>query len=153
MFEIGRLCMKIAGRDSKRYCVIVDVLENNYVLVDGGVRRRKVNSLHLTPTKQKIDLKKGASHDEVKKAFEKLGHLVWETKPKQAGPRPRKVKKKKEAPEKNPKKARKAKVSGTEGKPKQAARPKEEKAKPEAAPKEEAKPAPNLAKNPAPKKE
>ena len=35
MMEIGRLCVKLAGRDSNRKCVIIDVVDDNYVFVDG----------------------------------------------------------------------------------------------------------------------
>ncbi len=95
MIEIGRICLKLAGRDAGRECVIVDVLEGNYVLIDGNVRRRKCNILHLEATSQKIDIKKGASHEDVKKEFSKLKMAVWETKPKEKKERPRKIRKKK----------------------------------------------------------
>lgn len=95
MIEVGRIAIKIAGRDSGRKCVIVDILDNNYVLIDGNVRRRKCNILHLEATPKKIELKKGASHEDVKKEFSKLKIAVWETKPKEKKERPRKVRKKK----------------------------------------------------------
>ena len=95
MIEVGRIAIKIAGRDSGRECVIVDILDNNYVLIDGNVRRRKCNIFHLESTSKKIDLKKGASHEDVKKAFSKLKLAVWETKPKEKTERPRKIRKKK----------------------------------------------------------
>jgi len=44
---IGRVCMKIAGRDAGKIGVIVDTLENGFVLIDGAVRRRKCNVMHL----------------------------------------------------------------------------------------------------------
>jgi len=40
MFEIGRLCVKIAGRDARKKAVIVEVLDGNFVMRDGEVRRR-----------------------------------------------------------------------------------------------------------------
>ncbi len=69
MLDIGRVCMKIAGRDAGKTCVIVDTLEGGYVLVDGETRRRKVNPEHLEATPRMIDVSKGASHDDVKNAF------------------------------------------------------------------------------------
>lgn len=108
MFEIGRVCVKTAGRDAKGYCVIVDVLDRNHFLVDGGVRRRKVNSLHLMPLDKKVNLKKGASTADVKKAMDKLGYPMWETKPKKAADRPKRTIKKKELPEIKGKKEKKA---------------------------------------------
>ncbi len=95
MIEIGRICLKLAGRDAGGTCVIVDVLEGNYVLIDGNVRRRKCNIFHLEPTSKKIDIKKGASHEDVKTEFSKLKIDVWETKPKEKKERPRKIRKKK----------------------------------------------------------
>jgi len=95
MIEIGRICVKLAGRDGGRECVIVDILDDKFVLIDGNVRRRKCNVFHLESTSQKIDIKKGASHEEVKKEFVKLKIPVWETKPKEKKERPKKVRKKK----------------------------------------------------------
>lgn len=93
MIEIGRLCIKIAGRDAGLKCIIVDILDDKFVLIDGETRRRKCNILHLEPLKDVIKIKKNASHDEVKKEFEKLGLKVVETKPKPKTQRPRKKRK------------------------------------------------------------
>lgn len=93
MIEVGRLCVKLAGRDSGRTCVVVDVVDERTVLIDGDVRRRNCNLNHLEPLAEKVDLKKGASHADVTKAFEKLNLSSWSTKPKKAGERPRKVRK------------------------------------------------------------
>lgn len=82
--EIGRLCVKLAGRDAGKKCVVVDVLKDNFVLIDGATRRRKCNILHLEPLAQSIQIKKGASHAEVAKEFKKLGIEAFESKPKKA---------------------------------------------------------------------
>lgn len=95
MIEIGRIVIKLAGRDGGREAAIVDILEDNYVLIDGNVRRRKCNILHLEPTSKKIEIKKGASHEDVKKEFSKLKIDVWETKAKEKKERPRKIRRKK----------------------------------------------------------
>jgi len=94
MIEIGRLCIKIAGRDANRKCVIVDILDDNLVLIDGNVRRRKCNINHLELLGETIKIKKGASHDIVKQEFKKLKLDVWETKPKKVGEKPKKLRKK-----------------------------------------------------------
>ena len=101
MIEVGRLCVKIAGRDAGLKCLIVEILDNNYVLIDGETRRRKCNILHLEPLKEVIKIKKGASHEEIKKEFEKLGLEAKETKPKEAKKKPLKVRKKKVYEEKS----------------------------------------------------
>lgn len=80
--EIGRLCVKLAGRDAGRLCIVVDDLEKNFVLIDGNVRRRKCNALHLEPLNEVIKIKKGASHADVVAEFKKLKLDVWNTKPK-----------------------------------------------------------------------
>ncbi|MBS3122713.1 50S ribosomal protein L14e [Candidatus Woesearchaeota archaeon] len=69
MFEIGRLCVKIAGRDAGKKCVVIDVLDNNFVLIDGQTRRRKCNLRHLEPLDKIIILTKNASNDEVIRAL------------------------------------------------------------------------------------
>lgn len=98
MFEIGRVCIKIAGRDAGKKCVIVDQSEGNYFLIDGETRRRKCNLTHLEPLSSLIKIKKGASREDVKKAFKsELGIELKDTKPKEKKERPkkqRKVKKK-----------------------------------------------------------
>ena len=98
IFEVGRLCVKIAGRDAGRTCVVVEAVGNGYVIVDGDVRRKKVNIKHLEPLEKTVSVKSKASSADVKKAFEKEGLSVWETKAKKAAERPRKMKAKKEAP-------------------------------------------------------
>ena len=85
--EIGRICVKTAGRDAGRVCVVVDQLDGNFVLVDGDVRRKKCNMHHLEPLGECLKIKKGASHTEVATEFKKLGLNTWQTKPKQKAAR------------------------------------------------------------------
>lgn len=93
MIEIGRMVVKLAGRDAGKKAVIVDILDNNYVLLDGETRRRKCNINHIEPLKDKIKIKKGASHAQVAEEFKKLGLSVRTTKPKPKTERPRKKRK------------------------------------------------------------
>ena len=44
--EVGRVCVKVAGRESGKKCVIVDVMDKSFVVVTGpkkvtGVKRRR----------------------------------------------------------------------------------------------------------------
>lgn len=76
--EVGRLCIKHAGRECCTKCIIVDVMDKSYVLVTGpkkitGLKRRRVNINHLMPTEDKIEIKRGASDDEVAEALETAG--------------------------------------------------------------------------------
>lgn len=64
------------GRETGRKCVVVDVVDKNFVLVTGpksvtGVRRRRTNVDHLEPTAESVEVKKGAPDDEVEKALTK----------------------------------------------------------------------------------
>lgn len=69
VFEIGRLCIKLAGRDANKRCIIIDNLENGYVLIDGSTRRKKCNIKHLEPLDQKFKIKKNATKSEIIKIF------------------------------------------------------------------------------------
>ncbi len=71
--EIGKVCMKIVGRDAGRPAVVIEVHKDGYVTIDGFSRRKKVNSKHLQFVGTKVDIKKGATHATVLKALEKLG--------------------------------------------------------------------------------
>jgi large subunit ribosomal protein L14e len=69
---IGRICIKTRGREKNRKCVIVDIVDDKFVIITGpkdltGVRRRRVNIKHLSITEQKINISRGASDDEVRK--------------------------------------------------------------------------------------
>ena len=84
--EVGRVCVKIAGRESGRKCVVVDIIDENFVLVTGpksltGVRRRRANVRHLEPTEAKISITRGADDEEVLKAIEEAGLRDWMAEP------------------------------------------------------------------------
>ena len=72
VFEVGRICIKTSGRDSGKKCVVLDLLDKNFVFVTGpkektGVRRRRVNMNHLEPLEEKIDIDRNASDEEILK--------------------------------------------------------------------------------------
>lgn len=76
--EIGRICVKIAGREAGRKCVIVDIIDDNFVLITGpksltGVKRRRVNIKHIEPLDKVIDIPRGASDEDVLKAIAAAG--------------------------------------------------------------------------------
>ncbi len=73
MYEVGRLCVKLAGRDAGKKCVIIGVLEDNLVLIDGQTRRRKCNVKHIEPLNRLVKIKKKASHSDVVSALKKEG--------------------------------------------------------------------------------
>lgn len=109
LYDVGRLAVKIAGRDAGKKAVIVDVLDSKFVLIDGEVRRRKCNINHLELLPQTIAIAKGASGDALASALKEVGIELRQTKPKKAAERPRKVRRsflkgKEEKPKKNVKK-------------------------------------------------
>ena len=72
MLSVGRLCVKIAGREAGKKCAVVKVIDDTSVLIDGNVRRKKCNIRHLEPLKETLDIKKDASQEEVEAAFKKM---------------------------------------------------------------------------------
>ncbi len=86
MIEVGRVCVKVAGRDAGLKCVVVDVLDKNLVLIDGQTRRRKCNVSHLEPLAQTLPIEKGASHEKVVAAFKEIDVVIVERKPKAKAP-------------------------------------------------------------------
>ena len=68
--EIGRICIKTSGREAGKRCVIIDIMDKNFVLVTGpksmsGVKRRRVNINHLELTEELVKIKRGATDKEV----------------------------------------------------------------------------------------
>ncbi len=80
MTDVGNVAMKIAGRDAGQLCVVVEVLKEGYVMIDGATRRRKCNVRHLEFLEKNVKIKKGASSEEVKKALKDLGFKLPEVK-------------------------------------------------------------------------
>lgn len=68
--DVGRICVKLKGREAGSRCVIVDVVDRNYVIVTGppevtGVRRRRVNMSHLQPLDEVVEISRNASDEEI----------------------------------------------------------------------------------------
>ncbi|MFH0849516.1 MAG: 50S ribosomal protein L14e [Candidatus Bathyarchaeota archaeon] len=65
-YDIGRVCLKLKGREAGARCVIVDVIDRNYVVVAGPeVRRRRVNMSHLVPLDEAVSVQRDASDEEI----------------------------------------------------------------------------------------
>jgi large subunit ribosomal protein L14e len=72
--DVGRICLKLTGREAGKKCIIVDVVDRNFVLVTGpkqvnGMKRRRVNINHIEPTERKVNIKRGETDEEVMKAL------------------------------------------------------------------------------------
>ena len=93
MIEIGRLVTKIAGRDAGKKALIIDILDDKFLLIDGETRRRKCNILHIEPLNQVVKIEKNASHEDVANALKEIGIGARQTKPKPKTEKPRKKRK------------------------------------------------------------
>ncbi len=76
--QIGRIIVKTNGREAGKKAVIVDLINQNYVLVTGpktltSVRRRKCNVMHLEPTDKLVSVKRDASDGDVSAAIDEAG--------------------------------------------------------------------------------
>ncbi|HIE22786.1 MAG TPA: 50S ribosomal protein L14e [Candidatus Korarchaeota archaeon] len=74
LIEVGRVCIKITGREAGKKCVVVKIIDKNFVEITGpkeltGVRRRRVNIKHLLPLPLKVDISEGAGDEEVLEAL------------------------------------------------------------------------------------
>jgi large subunit ribosomal protein L14e len=78
--EVGRICVKILGREAGKKCVIVDIVDKNFVLITGpktvsGIKRRRANISHIEPTSEKVEMKRGATDEEIAEALKTAGKL------------------------------------------------------------------------------
>ncbi|MBW3013144.1 hypothetical protein KY325_02635 [Candidatus Woesearchaeota archaeon] len=99
--KIGQLCVKIAGRDAGKKCLVLSAVEKgNTVLIDGETRRKKCNVAHLEPLSQVFPIKENASHKEVADLFKKEFNITLkEKKAKPKTERPKRLRKQKPKPE------------------------------------------------------
>jgi len=84
--EVGRICVKQAGREIGKKCIVIDVMDKSFVLVTGpkkvtGIKRRRVNINHVMPLQDKVEVKRGASDEEVASVLETAGKLQEMTQP------------------------------------------------------------------------
>lgn len=78
--EVGRICIKIVGRESGKKCAVVDIVDKNFILITGpktisGIKRRRVNINHVEATQNKINIKRGATDEEVIEVLKATGKL------------------------------------------------------------------------------
>lgn len=111
MIDLGRLCVKIAGRDAGKKFLVVDTIDSNFVLVDGEGRRKRCNIDHLEPLDKKIEIAKGIGHEEVLNIFKELNIPV-----NKGLARPRKERQAKKREVENKLKAKEKKNEGSKGK-------------------------------------
>ena len=76
--EVGRICVKVSGREAGRKCVIVDLMDKNFVLITGpkeltGIKRRRANVDHIEPLQDSVKIKRGASDEEIAETLKAAG--------------------------------------------------------------------------------
>ena len=72
IIEVGRVCRKLRGKDAGKYCVIVEKIDKNSVMIEGkGMKRKKTNINHLEPLPQVLDVKKEDNNHEIVQKLEK----------------------------------------------------------------------------------
>ncbi len=81
MFETGRLCLKTAGREAGKLCVVLDKSGKDFVFVTGpkiltGVRKRKCNIEHLEPLQAKIKIKADSGDEEILELLKKEAEVL-----------------------------------------------------------------------------
>ncbi|MBU2638141.1 MAG: 50S ribosomal protein L14e [Nanoarchaeota archaeon] len=107
MMDIGRVCIKTAGRDSGETAVVIEQIDENFVLVNGNVRRKRCNIKHLEPTEKFVMIQAGVSTEGLHQAMQDAGLEVKKkasSKEKKAAvPAPARQRKVKEQPVVKPK--------------------------------------------------
>lgn len=85
IMDVGRVCVKNAGKNAGSYCVITKALKDGFVEITGprkltGIKKGRCNAIHIEPTRHVIKLGKKASEADVEKAVKaaKLGKLMAE---------------------------------------------------------------------------
>lgn len=79
MFEIGRVCKKTAGSEKGKICVVASkTKDDNFVIIDGNVRRRRCNIAHLKPLQTVLEIKEDTSGLVIKNAMRKAGIEIEE---------------------------------------------------------------------------
>ena len=78
--EIGRICIKTSGREAKRKCVIVNIIDKSFVLITGpksltGVKRRRANVNHLQATDEVVKIESGASDEDITQILKETNKL------------------------------------------------------------------------------
>ena len=81
LFDTGRICVKTAGREAGRLCIVLDKVDNDHVMVTGprafsGIRKRKCNVAHLEPLQAKLKIKSEAADSEILDLLKKEDELL-----------------------------------------------------------------------------
>jgi len=65
--EKGSICIKTAGRNSGEKVVILKIIDDTFVEVEGvKIKKKKCNILHLFPIGKKIEVSEKITQEELK---------------------------------------------------------------------------------------
>ncbi len=78
LIDIGRVVVITQGRRAGKKAVVVDIIDENFVLLTGpkelnGVKRRRMNVDHIIPTNVKLEIEKGAEDEKILEAIKERG--------------------------------------------------------------------------------
>ena len=76
--NIGQVCIKLAGRDAGKSAIIIDIIDDNFVMIDGNTRRKRCNIRHLEPLDMVAKIGKNAPTKDVLAALKSLNLPVRE---------------------------------------------------------------------------
>ena len=67
--EVGRVCIKISGREAGEKCAVVEVIDDKFVEVVGAnIKNRRCNIKHLEPLDETVEISDNV--EKVKKQLE-----------------------------------------------------------------------------------
>jgi len=78
MLEPGRVVLKIAGREAGKYAVIIENVNDDFVLITGpksitGIKRRKCNIDHIEPTEHKFEIDSKVDDSKIEELWKSSG--------------------------------------------------------------------------------
>ena len=55
--DVGRVCMKLKGRDAGKRCIITEIIDKNYVMIKSAGRKkvRRCSIRHIDPLPITVD--------------------------------------------------------------------------------------------------
>ena len=79
MIKVGTVCTKTAGRENGNICIILENIDDIFVIVAGpSVRKKRCNVKHLSQLPRELVVSKGASQADASKLLADAG-LVEES--------------------------------------------------------------------------
>jgi len=73
IMSIGRVCVKVKGRDSGNYCVVVDKSGYSVVIEGKNIKRSKCNVRHLEPLPFVLEVQRNTEREVLLKEMSKIG--------------------------------------------------------------------------------